>query len=266
MKHRLAIALALAALVVAALGSTSLGQAATGAAKASVDKARSSTLAGPLRVKASEVQRGPRGPRGKRGLRGLRGLTGPAGPAGPQGPAGPPGPAHPNAGTLNGYAANALIGSGAVRVSDSPHTDHGRLSRLPDRRHGHRKCSNCRLDPGQRSRDDLPSGSLRGRRVPSRRTAERYGRRRNGVYAHRRLDRRRRAGRGFTVADLGLPGASRREELRARGRCQRQRGQLYRAFSTRWQPPYSHPSGSAGSLNGAGVDAPQAPSGGSATP
>lgn len=85
MKSRLAIALALAALVVAALGSTSLGQAATGAAKASVDKARSSQLAGPLRVKASEVRRGPRGPRGKRGLRGLRGLAGPPGAQGVQG-------------------------------------------------------------------------------------------------------------------------------------------------------------------------------------
>ena len=125
MKSRLAIALALAALVVAALGSTSLGQAATGAAKASVDKARSSTLAGPLRVKASEVQRGPRGPRGKRGLRGLRGLTGPAGPGGPQGPAGPPGPSNPNADTLNGYAANALIRVGrgtGLGFADTPIT------------------------------------------------------------------------------------------------------------------------------------------------
>lgn len=88
MKERLAIALALAALVVAALGSTSLGQAATDAAKASVQKARSSKLAGPLRVKSSQVTRGPRGPRGKRGkrgLRGLRGLTGPPGAPGQQG-------------------------------------------------------------------------------------------------------------------------------------------------------------------------------------
>ncbi len=97
MKARLAIALALAALVVAALGSTSLGQAATGAAKASVDKARSSKLAGPLRVKASEVRRGPRGPRGKRGLRGLRGLTGPPGAPGAQGIQGIQGPAGPGA-------------------------------------------------------------------------------------------------------------------------------------------------------------------------
>jgi hypothetical protein len=100
MKERLAIALALAALVVAALGSTSLGQAATGAAKASVNKARSSKLAGPLRVKSSAVTRGPRGPRGKRGkrgLRGLRGLTGPPGAAGAQGIQGIQGPAGPGA-------------------------------------------------------------------------------------------------------------------------------------------------------------------------
>ena len=66
-----------AALVVAVLGSTSVGQAASNAVKAGVNKARSSTLAGPLR--AQPVRRGPRGPRG---------LRGPAGPSGPAGPAG----------------------------------------------------------------------------------------------------------------------------------------------------------------------------------
>ena len=100
MKERLAIALALAALVVAALGSTSLGQAATGAARASVDKARSSKLAGPLRVKASEVPAVaravraasvvPRPPRPSRPTRRTRrtGRTGPAGPAWPRGTVG----------------------------------------------------------------------------------------------------------------------------------------------------------------------------------
>ena len=132
MKHRLAIALALAALVVAALGSTSLGQAATGAAKASVDKARSSTLAGPLRVKASEVQRGPRGPRGKRGLRGLRGLAGPPGAPGAQGTqgaqglqgapgqTGPPGPfPEPLAAgkTIRGNYATAVNGGNFMLAS-----------------------------------------------------------------------------------------------------------------------------------------------------
>ena len=109
MKERLAIALALAALVVAALGSTSLGQAATGAARASVDKARSSKLAGPLRVKASEVRRGPRGKRGKRGPRGLRGL---AGPPGGQGAQGVPGPSRSDHGQPPGrrHAARELFG------------------------------------------------------------------------------------------------------------------------------------------------------------
>jgi hypothetical protein len=107
MKARLPIALALSGLVVALLGSTSVGQAASDAAKASVSKARSSTLAGPLRAKASKpIRRGPRGRRGKRGPRGLRGPIGPAGPVGPvgatgatgaQGPQGIQGPAGPGA-------------------------------------------------------------------------------------------------------------------------------------------------------------------------
>jgi len=90
MKERLAIALAFAALVVAALGSTSVGQATSGAVKAGVSKARSTQLAGPLRVQAGQPVR--RGPRGKRGPRGLRGPVGPAGPVGPQGPQGIQGP------------------------------------------------------------------------------------------------------------------------------------------------------------------------------
>jgi hypothetical protein len=109
MKGRLAVALALAALVVAALGSTSVGQAASNAAKASINKARSSQLAGPLRVHASQPARGPRGKRGKRGPAGPAGPSGPAGPAGATGPAGPAGAPNPNATTLNGYAANGLI-------------------------------------------------------------------------------------------------------------------------------------------------------------
>src|SRR5438128_135142 len=99
MKNRLAIALALAALVVAVLASTSVGQAASHAVKAGVNKARASTLAGPLRANVSQPLRGPRGPRGRRGPRGLTGPAGPAGPTGatgatgatgPQGPAGTP--------------------------------------------------------------------------------------------------------------------------------------------------------------------------------
>jgi len=88
MRGRIAISLAFAALVVAALGSTSVGQAASSAVKAGVSKARSSQLAGPLRVQAGNVTRGPRGPRGKRGPRGLTGPVGPAGAIGPAGPAG----------------------------------------------------------------------------------------------------------------------------------------------------------------------------------
>ncbi len=94
MKNRLPIALALAALVIAALGSTGLGQAASNAAKASISKARSSALAGPMRVDAGQVKRGPRGPRG---LRGLRGLTGPPGATGATGATGPAGAPNPNA-------------------------------------------------------------------------------------------------------------------------------------------------------------------------
>jgi len=88
MRERIAIALAFAALVVALLGSTSVGQAASGAMKAGIGKARASHLAGPLRVQAGQVVRGPRGPRGKRGPRGFRGPVGPAGAEGPAGPAG----------------------------------------------------------------------------------------------------------------------------------------------------------------------------------
>jgi hypothetical protein len=93
MKQRSAISLAFAALVVGLLGSTSVGQAASDAAKASINTARSTQLAGPLRVKASEpIRRGPRGPRGKRGRRGPRGLPGAQGIQGIQGIPGPPGP------------------------------------------------------------------------------------------------------------------------------------------------------------------------------
>lgn len=121
MKERIAISLAFAALVVAALGSTSVGQAASGAVKAGVNNARSSKLAGPLRVQAGQARRGPRGFRGRRGPRGLAGPAGPAGaagangatgaagatgatgatgaagPAGATGPQGPPGTAGPGA-------------------------------------------------------------------------------------------------------------------------------------------------------------------------
>lgn len=80
MKERIAISLAFAALVVAVLGSTSVGQSASGAVKAGVNKARSTQLAGPLRVRAGQpVRRGPRGLRGKRGPRGPVGPPGQAG-------------------------------------------------------------------------------------------------------------------------------------------------------------------------------------------
>ena len=91
MKGRLPIALALTALLVAVMGSTSLGQAASNAARASLSKARSSTLAGPLRAGVGQPLRGPRGRRGPRGLRGPRGPAGPEGPIGIQGIPGPPG-------------------------------------------------------------------------------------------------------------------------------------------------------------------------------
>jgi hypothetical protein len=116
MKQRTAISLALAALVIAVLGSTSAGQAASDAMKASIEKARTTQLAGPLRVHAAQpVRRGPRGPRGRRGPRGFRGPAGPTGPAGPAGPTGatgaqgqqgrqgdqgPPGPPGPNGPTV----------------------------------------------------------------------------------------------------------------------------------------------------------------------
>ena len=126
MKGRFSIALALAALVIAVLGSTSVGQAASHAVKAGVNKARSSTLAGPLRTQAPSVLRGPRGPRGLRGRRGPRGLTGPAGQAGPAGPAGatgatgatgpqgiqgPQGPVNPNADRVNGRRVQCPAGT-----------------------------------------------------------------------------------------------------------------------------------------------------------
>jgi hypothetical protein len=114
MKHRLAIALAFAALVVAVLGSTSVGQAGIGAVKAgTVNFTTSKYAASPLAANA-KPKRGPRGPRG---FRGLRGVPGPAGPVGPTGPAGSqgiqgiqgvPGAPNPNADTLNGYAANEI--------------------------------------------------------------------------------------------------------------------------------------------------------------
>jgi hypothetical protein len=60
MKQRTAITLAFAALVVALLGSTSVGQAASNAVKAGVHQARSSRLAGPLRIHAGQpLRRGP---------------------------------------------------------------------------------------------------------------------------------------------------------------------------------------------------------------
>jgi len=129
MKERLAIALALAALVVAALGSTSLGQAATGAAKASIEKARSSKLAGPLRVNASNpVRRGPRGLRGRRGPRGLRGPIGPPGAAGQQGAQGAQGiqgiqgPAGPGAlwATVNSAGTIVRQSGGITAVHSQP--------------------------------------------------------------------------------------------------------------------------------------------------
>ena len=70
MKGRIAVSLAFTALVVAVLGSTSIGQAASSAVRAGINTARSSQLAGPLRIQVSQPLRGPRGPRGRRGLRG----------------------------------------------------------------------------------------------------------------------------------------------------------------------------------------------------
>jgi len=126
MKGRLSIALALTALIVAVLGSTSVGQAASHAVKGGLNKARSSTLAGPLRVQASQPRRGPRGPRGLKGPRGLTGPPGPQGIQGIQGIQGPPGAPNPNADTLNGYHANEIarvasgFGNGTLTGSLAP--------------------------------------------------------------------------------------------------------------------------------------------------
>jgi collagen triple helix repeat protein len=118
MKNRLPIALAFTALVVSLLGSTSIGQAASNAAKASIAKARSNALAGPLRTSAGEVRRGPRGLRGKRGLRGLRGLTGPPGATGATGASGPTGPAGaPNPNAVNSDKLDNLDSTDFARSS-----------------------------------------------------------------------------------------------------------------------------------------------------